>query len=159
MVYGIRTTANTDPHCEVLGNSISGTTTPLTLQIYHKTEKSASSPTQGAMWNVGDVAWETAPTDSNPPGWICATNVKTEMRIAAVVTATTMEVDDTTGMTTGDICGVELDNGTWHWTTATVTDGDTLTLAAGLVGDGAAINNDVICTKWLPMAELGTVKV
>ena len=159
MAYGITTTSNTDPHCEILGNSINECTTPLTLQIYHKTEKLASSPTKGAMWNVGDVAWETAPTDSNPPGWICATNVKTEMRVAAVVTATTMEVDDTTGMATGDICGVELDNGTWHWTTATVTDGDTLTLAAGLAGDGAAINNDVICTKWLPLAETGTVKV
>ena len=41
-------------------------------------------------------------------------------------------------------CGVELDDGTWHWTTATVTDGDTLELGAGLAGDGAAINNDVI---------------
>ena len=82
------------------------------------------------------------------------------MRAAAVVTATTMEVDDTTGMTAGDIIGVELDNGTWHWTTIDgVTDGDTVELTAGLAGDGAAIDNDVVSNLWLPLAETGTVKV
>jgi len=161
MKVGIQTVANTNPKTVISGNFFEDISSAnITAYASHKTDKKASSPTQGALWNVGEVVWETAPTDSNPPGWICSSRVKTEMRVAAVVTATTMEVDSTTGMTAGDIIGVELDNGTWHWTTIDgVTDGDTVELTAGLAGDGAAINNDVVSNKWLPLAELGTVKV
>lgn len=61
--------------------------------------------------------------------------VETEVRVIALTGATTLEVDSTTGMTTGDVCGVELDDGTLQWTTATVTDGDTLELGDVLTDD------------------------
>jgi len=68
---------------------------------------------------------------------------KTEMRIAASATDTTMEVDDTTGMTAADNVGVVTDDGTIHWTTiSSVTDSDTFELTTGL-DSAAAIDNHV----------------
>ena len=67
----------------------------------------------------------------------------TAMRVAAVDTDTTMEVDSTTGMTAGDYIGVEIDDGTMHWdTVATVTDGDTVELTTGV--DGAVAVDNVV---------------
>lgn len=70
---------------------------------------------------------------------------ETEMRVAAVATDTTMEVDSTTGMTAGDNVGVQLDGGTMHFTTiASVTDSDTFELTTAIPTGGAvAIDNDV----------------
>lgn len=71
--------------------------------------------------------------------------VKTEIRVAAVATDTIIQVDSTTGMVLGDRIGIELDDGTMHWTTiSSVTDGDTLVLTAAIpTGDAAAVDNDV----------------
>lgn len=69
----------------------------------------------------------------------------TQMRVAAIALATTMEVDSTTGMLAGDKVGIELDDDTIHWTTiASVTDGDTFELTDGIpAGGAAAIDNDI----------------
>jgi len=76
--------------------------------------------------------------------WDRLTN-KTEMRVAAIATDTTMEVDSTTGMTALDNVGIELDDGTSHWTTiASVTDTDTFELTTAIpTSKAVAINNDV----------------
>jgi len=155
MYIGISTSESSHPHIHLKGNIIEECTTDESVDLSHKTERKAASPTEGALWNLGDQVWETAPTSGNPPGWVCVSRVKTEMRVAAVASATTMEVDDTTGMVGGDIAGVELDNGSWHWTTvASVTDGNTFELSSGLSGDGATVNNDVITNLWKAMANL-----
>lgn len=67
------------------------------------------------------------------------TYVSTTMRIAAISTATTLEVTSTTGMTAADKIGIELDSGSIYWTTiSSVTDGDTLVIPApGLSGASA----------------------
>jgi len=77
-----------------------------------------------------------------PNGDHCSLSMgKTEMRVAAVATDTTMEVDSTTGMTAADFVGVVTDDGTIHWTTiASITDADTFELASGL-DSAAAIDN------------------
>lgn len=68
---------------------------------------------------------------------------ETAMRVAAVTTDTTMEVDSTTGMTAGDYVGVVMDDGNIHWTTvASVTDSDTFELTVGLTA-ASAIDNAV----------------
>lgn len=70
---------------------------------------------------------------------------KTEIKTAAVAGATSIDVDSTTGMTAADYIGIELDDGTFHWTTiSSVTDSDTVVLASGIpTGDSVAIDNDV----------------
>jgi len=69
--------------------------------------------------------------------------VRTELRVAAVSAATTLEVDSTTGMAAGDVIGVTMDDNLLHWTTiASIVDSDTLTLTAGLTG-AAAIDRPV----------------
>lgn len=62
----------------------------------------------------------------------------TQMRVAAVAGATTLEVDSTAGMTAGDFIGIELDTGERQWTTINVvTDSDTLTIVDALDEDVA----------------------
>ncbi len=74
----------------------------------------------------------------------------TQMRVAAVATDITMEVDSTVGMEAGDRIGVRLDDGGTHgeihWTTIVdpITDEDTLELTDEIpAGKTAAINNNV----------------
>ena len=87
-------------------------------------------------------------------GYVCIDRVDTEIRVAASSTDTTIECDDTTGMSAGDICGIELDSGNWHWTTvASVTDGNTFVIDDGLTDD-AAVDNDIITNEWADMNTL-----
>lgn len=68
---------------------------------------------------------------------------KTEIKVAALAAATAIDVDSTTGMAAADYIGIELDDGTIHWTTvSSVTDSDTVVITAGLPS-AAAIDNVV----------------
>ncbi len=72
-----------------------------------------------------------------------ATVVKTEMKVAAVATDLTIDVDSITGISDADYIGIELDDGTLQWTTVNGDpSGDTITITAALT-DGAAIDNHV----------------
>lgn len=70
---------------------------------------------------------------------------KTEMKVAAVATDTSLDVDTTTGMAASDNIGIVLDDGSIHWTTiSSVTDSDTVVITAAIeTGDAAAIDNNV----------------
>jgi len=71
-----------------------------------------------------------------------ASSIKTEVK-TAVSSGTTLDVDSTTGMTAADNIGLELDDGTMHWTTiASVTDSDTVELTDA-VPSAAAVDNHV----------------
>lgn len=155
MKVGIQTSPNTNPEVTISDNIIEGSSSAdITAHASHKLDQIATSPTQGSLWFVGDVAWETAPTAGNTPGWSCVSRVKTEFRIAGVALDTVLEVDATAGMVAGDIIGVEQDDGTWHWTTiANVNDADTVTITVGLVS-AAAIDNDIVSNLWKAMANL-----
>ena len=68
--------------------------------------------------------------------------VETNLSAAAVITATTLTVDSTAGMTAADILGLELTAGTRSWTTITsVDDSTTLTVPAiaGAASDNATV--------------------
>lgn len=69
--------------------------------------------------------------------------VTTDLSVAASSGASTITVDSTTGMTTGDYVGIELTSGTRQWTTCTVTSSTVLTLGTTLTG-AAAVDNTVI---------------
>lgn len=72
------------------------------------------------------------------------TYVSTTMRVAAIATATTLEVTSTTGMTASDKIGIELDSGSVYWTTiSSVTDGDTLVIPAPGLSGAVAIGNRI----------------
>jgi hypothetical protein len=68
--------------------------------------------------------------------------ISTTMRVAAIATATTLEITSSTDMTAADYIGIELDSGSIYWTTiSSVTDGDTIVIpASGLTGAVAAGN-------------------
>lgn len=65
-----------------------------------------------------------------------ASFVKTEVATAADSGASTIEVDDDTGISDADAVGVELDDGTLQWTTVNgAPSSDTITLTASLTDD------------------------
>jgi len=72
-----------------------------------------------------------------------STTNKTELSTAGVATDLTIEVDSITGLTNGDVIGIELDDGTIQWTTINgVPAGTTVTITAALTS-AAAVNNHV----------------
>ena len=77
-----------------------------------------------------------------PSGDNCTeSHTETAIRVAASDTDTTIECDSTTGMTAADIVGLEMDDGTMHWTTvASVTDSDTF-VVDDAIDDDAAVDN------------------
>jgi len=69
----------------------------------------------------------------------------TTIATAAVAADTSIVVDSTTGMTAADYVGVELDDGSMHWTTvASVTNSTTFVLTTAIpTGDTVAVDNTV----------------
>ena len=70
---------------------------------------------------------------------------KTEVKVAAVATDTSIDVDTTSGMSVSDYIGIVLDDGTIHWSTvSSITDSDTVVIADALAtGATAAVDNNV----------------
>jgi hypothetical protein len=69
---------------------------------------------------------------------------KTEVATAGVATDTTVVVDSITGISDEDIIGIELDSGSWHWTTVSgAPAGSTVTITDALPS-AVAVNNYVI---------------
>ena len=69
--------------------------------------------------------------------------VATQIKTAASSSATSIDLDSTTGISAADNILIKLDDGSLHETTvSSVTDSDTLAIASGL-GDAAAVDNQV----------------
>jgi hypothetical protein len=66
--------------------------------------------------------------------------VGTTTTTALVASDVIVPVTSTSGMTTGDIAGIELDDGTRQWTTLTVDSATQITLAAGVTSAAASGN-------------------
>lgn len=79
-----------------------------------------------------------------PTGDHCTESfTETAIKVAASTSATSIDVDSTTGMSASDYIGIELDSGAVHWTTiSSVTDSDTVVIASGLAS-AAAVDNVV----------------
>ena len=70
------------------------------------------------------------------------TYVKTELSADAENTDTGIEVDSITGISNGDVIGVEQDDGVIHWTTINgAPSGSAITLTTGLTDDAATDNH------------------
>ncbi len=124
-------------------------------QFFFKQEHYSSIPIKG-YWDVNDTVLQIAPLDNRTLGWICIDRQDTEMRVEAVATATTLEIDSTAGILAGDIIGVVLDNLVVHFTSvASVTDDDTLELTAGIpAGRAAEVNAEVTTNRFLALPKL-----
>lgn len=71
------------------------------------------------------------------------TKIQTAIKTAASENDTSIDVDATASFSASDNIGVKVDDGSMHWTTvSSITDSDTLVLAAGL-DDDAAVDNVV----------------
>lgn len=81
------------------------------------------------------------PTGTSPA--TVDTVVKTELAAAASSGASTITVDSITGISSGDVIGVEMDDGTLHWTTVNgAPSGTTVTLTAA-TDDDASVDANV----------------
>lgn len=120
----------------------------------------ASEYPKMSYWPLGAMVLDTA---NSVTGWKATSRVDTRVRVAAAASDTTLEVDSTTGMLAGDVIGVELDSDIvsveggyreMHWTTiASITDGDTLVLTAGIPAlKSAAIGRNVYTNRWATAA-------
>jgi hypothetical protein len=123
--------------------------------VYPGARKASASPTKWAfLYRKGAVIENAAPASGSPLGWVCVNRVDTAMKVAAVGTGSNIDVDDTTGMTAGDIITILLDDGTYHNTTISgVTDGDTLALTDAMPS-AAAIDNPVYTVLFAAKANL-----
>jgi hypothetical protein len=105
---------------------------------------------------VGSWMMYNNPSAGNPPGAVCVKRNDTEMRVQAIAAATTMEIDDSTGMVAGDRVSVVLDNAARHHTTiASVTDGDTVEITDPIpAGRTANVDAGFFTDLWKDMANL-----
>lgn len=124
-------------------------TDPTTIKCLKKVGSSyqawgpTAAPLSDTIWYKGDIIYNADPSSGTGCiGWVCVSRVDTKIKVNAKAADKTIDVDDTTGITTGDICGVMQDSGKIKWTTCTVKDGDTLELADEL-DDNAAKDNIV----------------
>jgi len=116
---------------------------------------SSSAPTEG-FYRIGDRVWRRSPTAGNKPGFAVVNRVDTEVRVAWS-SGTTLEVDSTTGILANDVLGLQMDDGSYHFTTvASITDSDTLVMTAAPSSSAAAIDNNVITYRWRDMAALAS---
>ncbi len=70
--------------------------------------------------------------------------VSTQIATAATISATTLTVDSTAGMTAADNIGIELDDGTRQWTTITTVDSATALTIGAALNAAAAVDNYVV---------------
>jgi hypothetical protein len=113
----------------------------------------AAAPTKAVFWQ-GDVVWNDAAAASGSPGWSCVFGFRTQLNGGEPMGEVNMVVDSIAGVATGDIIGVALNTGLWHWTTVNGAPvGVTIVLTAALPS-AAANNNIVHVTRWKAMANV-----
>lgn len=107
----------------------------------------ATQPTEG-LAQPGEVV--AGPTG----GWQCTARVETTLSAAAATSAATVTVTNATGIATGDVVGVLLDNDETHWAAVSGVSGSVLTLSAALPS-AAAIGRTVGTTRWTAVTSGG----
>jgi hypothetical protein len=113
----------------------------------------AATPTKAVFWQ-GETIWNDAAAASGSPGWSCVFGFRTALNGGEPMGEVNMVVDSIAGVATGDIIGVALNTGLWHWTTVNGAPvGVTIVLTAALPS-AAANNNIVHVTRWKAMANV-----
>ena len=115
--------------------------------------RKGAAPPQEVSY-VSEYQIDSTPTPGDRVGEICTNRQDTTIRIQANAGVVIMEVTATAGMLAGDVIGITLDNypdyGSVHWTTiSSITDADTLVIAAGIPGGrNAPVNAPVYAMRW-----------
>ena len=116
----------------------------------------ANAPTKW-HFQVGETVRNDAPVVGAPAGWVCSKRTETTLTANGSGGATTLTVNSITGLASGDVIGVKLDTGLYHFTTINgAPSGSTVTLTAALPGSGvvATSGNAVVANLWRAMANL-----
>lgn len=91
------------------------------------------------FFTVGTSSYTLGPTGDEATD--ISTYHRTTLSASAATSATSLTITSTTGMTVGDRIGIELDDGTLHWTTiATIPSSTSLTITSGVASAGASGN-------------------
>lgn len=113
----------------------------------------ANAPTKW-HFQVGDTVWNDTPVVGQPAGWMCIKRTDTTLASDGAATDLTIEVASITGIASGDIIGIKLDTGYYHFTTVNgLPAGTTVTLTAALPS-AATTGNKVVANLWASMANL-----
>jgi hypothetical protein len=113
------------------------------------------SPTKG-KYEVRKLILNAVPSSGNPQGWVCIRRGTTAANGGEPAAEVNLAVDDVGTATDGDVVGVVLDNGVWHWTTINgAPGGGVIVLLAG-VPAGRTVPDDaeVIYFKFNALANL-----
>jgi hypothetical protein len=138
------------PPIQFLPGTWTGYTGPLETPGHYF---ASQAPTKAVFWQ-GDVVWNDAAAAGGSPGWSCVFGFRTALNGGEPMGEVNMVVDSIAGVATGDIIGVALDTGLWHWTTVNGAPvGVTIVLTAALPS-AAANNNIVHVMRWKAMANV-----
>ena len=116
----------------------------------------ANAPTKW-HFRVGERVLNDAPATGQPQGWVCIKRTGTTLTANGSGGNTTITVASITGIASGDIIGIKLDTGLYHFTTVNgAPAGSTVTLTAALPGSGvvATSGNAVVANLWKAMPNL-----
>lgn len=100
----------------------------------------SAKPTMGYA-EVGDVVQSSAASATR---WLCTFSLETFLSVAMAAGATAITTTNSTGVANGDVVGVQLDSGAWHWTTLASAG----VLTAG-VPTAAGSGNPVVFVRWI----------
>ncbi|MDO8969906.1 MAG: hypothetical protein Q7U74_04400, partial [Saprospiraceae bacterium] len=116
----------------------------------------ANAPTKW-HFQVGEKVLNDAAAVGAPQGWVCIKRTSTTLSANASGGDVTITVASITGIASGDIIGVKLNTGLYHFTTVNgAPAGSTVTLTAALPGTGvvATSGNAVVANLWQAMPNL-----
>jgi hypothetical protein len=116
----------------------------------------ANAPTKW-HFQVGDRVLNDATASGQPQGWTCTKRTSTTLTADGSGGDLTITVASITGIASGDIIGVKLNTGQYHFTTVNgAPAGNTVTLTAALPGSGvvATSGNAVVANLWTAMPNL-----
>lgn len=108
-------------------------------------------------FKVGDTVRHDAPAVGTTQGWTCIKRTETTITANASGGATTITVASIAGLASGDVIGVKLNTGFYHFTTINgAPSGSTVTLTAAVPGAGvvATSGNAVVANLWAAMPVL-----
>lgn len=117
----------------------------------------AGGPPGSWHFQRGEVIWNANATTGAAPGWMCIKRVDTTLTADASSGNLTITVADIAGIASGDVIGVKLNTGLYHFTTVNgAPSGSTVTLTAALSGTGvvATSGNAVVVNLWKAMPNL-----
>ena len=116
----------------------------------------ANAPTKW-HFQVGEKVFNDAPAAGAAQGWVCIKRTDTTLSANASGGATTITVASIANIASGDVIGIKLNTGLYHFTTVNgAPSGSTVTLTAAIPGSGVVANsgNAVVANLWRAMPNL-----